>query len=223
MKTVSPAVVLAGTLFSPAPASAARLINAAGATFPDPDLSKWFNEYHKALTATCRSTISRSVPAAAFARLTEGTVDFGASDMPMTDDRIEAAVKTQASCTSRPCWARSSSTYNVPGVTAGAEVHARGAGRNLPGQDHEVERPELITADNPGVKLPDSDIVVVHRSDGSGTTYIWTDYLSKVSPEWKTRWARTLRSTGRSAWAARATKACGHSQADARTRSAMSS
>ena len=157
------------------------LINGAGATFPFPIYSKWFNEYNK-LHPDIKFNYQSIGSGGGIKQFTDGTVDFGATDAPMKDDQI----------------AKAADVVHVP-MVLGADVLAY----NAPGLKSLRFSPETvaniflgkiakwndpaIAADNPGVKLPDQSIVVAHRSDGSGTTYIWTDYLSKVSPEWKTK------------------------------------
>ena len=162
-------------------------LNGAGATFPYPMYSKWFNEYHK-LHPDIQINYQSIGSGGGIRQVTEGTVEFGASDMPMTDDQLkEAQAKLKTN------------VLNIPTVL-GADVPAY----NIPGVSGELKfTPEVlagiflghiskwndkaIAGANPGVSLPDQAIVVVHRSDGSGTTFIWTDYLSKVSPEWKSQ------------------------------------
>ena len=158
-------------------------LNGAGATFPYPIYSKWFSEYHK-LHSDVEINYQSIGSGGGIRQVTAGTVDFGASDMPMTDKQLQEAKKT---------------ILNIPTVL-GADVPAY----NLPGVSGDLKfTPEALagiflgkvtkwndktlTAANPGVNLPDRDIIVVHRSDGSGTSFIWTDYLSKVSSEWKTQ------------------------------------
>ena len=160
-------------------------LNGAGATFPYPIYSKWFSEYHKA-HSDVQINYQSIGSGGGIRQVTEATVEFGASDMPMTDDQLKEAqgkLKTKV--------------LNVPTVL-GAVVPVY----NVPGVSGEVKFTPDILADiflgkisnwndksiaavNPDVKLPNQDIMVVHRSDGSGTTFIWTDYLSKVSPDWK--------------------------------------
>ncbi|PYV85016.1 MAG: phosphate ABC transporter substrate-binding protein PstS [Acidobacteria bacterium] len=166
------------------PSLAQTKLNAAGATFPYPIYSKWFNEYHQQhpdIEINYQSIGSGG----GIAQVTAGTVDFGASDGPMKDEQI-AAFKQQ----------RGTSVLHFPTVL-GAVVPAY----NIPGFKSELKfTPEVlagiylgkitswndpaIAKANPGTSLPNASIVVVHRSDGSGTTYIWTDYLSKVSSDW---------------------------------------
>ena len=158
----------------------AQKITAAGATFPYPIYSKWFSEYsaaHPGVEINYQSIGSGG----GIQQVTNGIVDFGASDMPMTDQALAAAkVKVE----------------HIPTVL-GAVVPAF----NIPGVSDLRLSPDVladiylakitnwndarIAKDNPGVKFPDLKVTVVHRSDGSGTTFIFTSYLSKVSGEWK--------------------------------------
>jgi len=160
--------------------ASAQSLNGAGATFPNPIYQKWFTQYssaHKGVQINYQSLGS----GAGIRQVTAGTVDFGASDGPMTDEQL-AQVQGKV--------------LHIPTVL-GAVVPAY----NIPGMKQELKfTPEIlayifmgkinnwndgnIAKVNPGVKLPNLPIVVVHRSDGSGTSYIFTDYLSKVSPEW---------------------------------------
>ena len=164
-----------------APVLGQTTLSGAGATFPYPMYSKWFSEYSKSHSGV-EINYQSIGSGGGIRQVTAGTVDFGASDMPMTDKQLQDS-KTKI--------------LNLPTVL-GADVPAY----NIPGVTGEVKfTPEVlagifmgkiskwndkaITSANPGVNFPDKDIIVVHRSDGSGTTFIWTDYLSKVSPEWK--------------------------------------
>src|SRR5581483_10770183 len=162
------------------PSAAQTKLNAAGATFPYPIYSKWFSEYrrqHPDIEINYQSIGSGG----GIRQVTAGTVDFGASDGPMTDQQLKDA---------------NFKIMHLPTVL-GAVVPAY----NIPGFKGELKfTPDVIAGIylgkiaswndaaiakvNSGVSLPNQPIVVVHRSDGSGTTYIWTDYLSKVSPEW---------------------------------------
>jgi phosphate transport system substrate-binding protein len=162
------------------PVGAQTTLNGAGATFPYPMYSKWFSEYHNA-HPDIQINYQSIGSGGGIRQVLAGTVDFGASDGPMTDEQLsQAKVKI----------------LHVPTVL-GAVVPAY----NVPGVSGEVKfTPDVlagiflgkvtnwndkgIAAANPGIKFPDSPIIVVHRSDGSGTTYIFTDYLSKISPEW---------------------------------------
>jgi len=178
-------IVLAGTmlplLFAGA-LSAADTINAAGATFPAPIYQKWFEEY-KAKTGI-QVNYQAVGSGAGIKQLTEGTVQFGASDVPMTDAQI-SAMKVKA-LHFPTVLGGVAVAYNVSGVAtdlklSGPTIAAVYMGTVTKWNDAK------IAADNPGVKLPATDIVVVHRADGSGTSFIFTDYLSKVSPDWKTK------------------------------------
>jgi phosphate transport system substrate-binding protein len=163
-------------------ASAQMLINGAGATFPYPIYSKWFNEYAK-VDPSVRFNYQSIGSGGGQKQILAETVDFGASDGPMSDENLAKA---------------SHKLLHIPTV-AGADV----VSYNLPGSPKlKLDGPTVaaiflgtirkwsdpaITGQNPGVSVPDQDILVVHRSDGSGTTYIFTDYLSSVSGEWKAK------------------------------------
>jgi len=160
-------------------AAQAQKLTGAGATFPYPIYSKWFSEYssaHPGVEVNYQSIGSGG----GITQVTKGTVDFGASDMPMTDQALASSpIKL----------------LHIPTVL-GAVVPIF----NVPGLDDVKFSPEVlagiflgsiqnwndakIAKDNPGAKLPDQKIIVVHRAEGSGTTFIWSDYLSKVSKEW---------------------------------------
>ncbi len=172
---------LAALLLAGASVATAQNINGTGATFPAVIYQKWFNEYH-----TAHSSIQINYQSlgsgAGVAQLTAGTVDFGASDMPMTDAEI---AKLPAKAFHFPTVLGAVvPTYNVPGVTQPLKFSPETLAGIFLGTITKWNDPKLMK-DNPGVKLPNTDVVVVHRSDGSGTTFVWTDYLSKVSPEWK--------------------------------------
>ena len=165
-----------------ASASAQMAINGAGATFPYPIYSKWFDAYAK-VDPSVRFNYQSIGSGGGQKQILAQTVDFGASDGPMSDDNLAKApgkilhIPTVAGAVAI--------TYNLPGNPALKLDGETIAGIYL-GQIKKWNDPKL-TALNAGVKLPDQDIVVVHRSDGSGTTFIFTDYLSKVSPEWKSK------------------------------------
>src|SRR5215470_4121056 len=163
-----------------ATASAQMMINGAGATFPYPIYSKWFDEYAK-VDPSVRFNYQSIGSGGGQKQIMAQTVDFGASDGPMSDANLAKApgklfhIPTVAGAVVI--------TYNLPGNPAlkfdGATIADIYLGKITKWNDPK------IAALNPGTNLPDNDIVVVHRSDGSGTTFIFTDYLSKVSPEWK--------------------------------------
>src|SRR5499427_549218 len=161
------------------------LINGAGATFPAPIYTKWFDAYHKAFP-TIQINYQAIGSGGGIKQVTENTVDFGASDGPMTDDQLkEYQTKHGSPILHFPTVLGAVvPTYNIPGVTQDLNFTPEAIAGIFLGKITKWNDPELTKA-NPGVNLPAKDIVVVHRSDGSGTTYIWADYLSKISPEWK--------------------------------------
>lgn len=159
----------------------AQKLNGAGATFPYPIYSKWFSEYsaqHPGVQINYQSIGSGG----GIKQVTSGTVDFGASDGPMSDEQLKASkVKIVHIPTVLGAVVP---IYNLPGVNAELKFAPDVLADIYLGKITNWSDPR-IAKDNPGVKLPNTDIVVVHRSDGSGTTYIFTDYLSKVSNDWK--------------------------------------
>jgi phosphate transport system substrate-binding protein len=174
------ALLIAGLMITAA-ASAQTKLNGAGATFPYPMYSKWFAEYNK-LHPDVQINYQSIGSGGGIRQVSTGTVDFGASDGPMTDQQLADA---------------KSKLYHIPTVL-GAVVPAY----NIPGFKGELKfspdtlaniflgkitswNDQAIAKDNPGVNLPGTSIVVVRRSDGSGTTYCFTDYLAKISPEWQ--------------------------------------
>ena len=172
--TVAAAVAVSGAVLA-----GKLLINGAGATFPFPLYSKWFSQYNK-LHPDIQINYQSIGSGGGIKQITERTVDFGASDAPLTDEQLQKA----------------SGVQHIPTVM-GAVVIVW----NLPGVQQLRIAPETLAniylgkvtkwndaalkKDNPTAKLPDTAITVAHRSDGSGTTNIFTDYLSKVSPDWK--------------------------------------
>ena len=162
----------------------ALLINGAGATFPNPIYSKWFDEFHK--TNSAQINYQSVGSGAGIKQVTEGTVDFGATDGPMNDDQIKAyRAKNGTGILHFPTVLGAVvPTYNVPGVNTPLNFTPEALAGIFLGRISKWNDPAIANA-NKGVNLPANDIVVIHRSDGSGTTYIWTDYLSKVSGDWK--------------------------------------
>lgn len=158
-------------------------MNAAGATFPNPIYSKWFDAYHKVhsnVTVNYQSIGSGG----GIQQLKAGTVDFGASDMPLNDQLLSTfSFKIIQFPTVLGAVVP---TYNLPGISAVLKFTPKALAGIYLGTITKWNDPQIAGA-NPGVNLPRNDIIVVHRSDGSGTTFVWTDYLSKVSPEWKSR------------------------------------
>jgi len=163
-----------------APAWAQLMINGAGATFPYPIYSKWFDEYAK-VDPSVRFNYQSIGSGGGQKQILAQTVDFGASDGPMSDENLAKApgkilhIPTVAGAVVM--------TYNLPGNPA-LKLDADTIAGIYLGQIKKWNDPKLAAL-NSGVKLPDQEIVVVHRSDGSGTTFIFADYLSKVSSEWK--------------------------------------
>jgi phosphate transport system substrate-binding protein len=161
--------------------SAETNLNGAGATFPNPIYQKWFSEYHNAHNDV-QINYQSIGSGGGIKQLQAGTVDFGASDGPMTDEQLAATpVKVLHIPTVLGAVVP---TYNITGVTSELKFSPDVLADIYLGNIKKWNDPRLAKA-NPGVKFPDEEIVVVHRSDGSGTTYIFTDYLSKVSPAWK--------------------------------------
>jgi phosphate transport system substrate-binding protein len=159
------------------------LLNAAGATFPYPMYSKWFDVYHQA-HPNIQINYQSIGSGGGIRQLIDKTVDFGASDGPMNDDQLkQASVPILHFPT---VLGADVPSYNLPGVSAELNFTPDTIAGIFLGKITKWNDPAIAGA-NPGVKLPSDDIVVVHRSDGSGTTYIWTDYLSKISPEWQTK------------------------------------
>jgi phosphate transport system substrate-binding protein len=177
------ALALAGILW----AQGALLINGAGATFPYPIYSKWFDEYHKKF-ANIQINYQSVGSGAGIKQVTEGTVDFGASDGPMNDDQIKSYTDKHGSGILHfpTVLGAVVPIYNVPGVNSALNFTPEALAGIFLGRVTKWNDPAIASA-NSGVNLPANDIVVVHRSDGSGTTYIWTDYLSKVSSDWNTK------------------------------------
>lgn len=172
-------LIVVGLLACALSAAHAQKLTGAGATFPNPIYSKWFSEYaaaHPGVEINYQSIGSGG----GVKQFTAGLVDFGASDMPLTDEQI-ASSKIKLVLIPTVLGAVVP-IFNVPGVTdvkLSPEVLAQiYLGKITMWNDGQ------ITKDNPGVNLPAKKVIVVHRADGSGTTYIFTDYLSKISSDW---------------------------------------
>jgi phosphate transport system substrate-binding protein len=162
-------------------------LNGAGATFPNPMYSKWFSDYHK-IHSDIQINYQPIGSGGGIRQITEGTVDFGASDMPMTDDQLKAAqAKLKTKVLNIPTVLGGVvPAYNIPGITGEVKFTPEILAGIFLGRIANWNDP-AISKVNPDLKFPNQEIVVVHRSDGSGTTFIWTDYLSKVSPDWKSQ------------------------------------
>ena len=163
------------------PALGQTTLNGAGATFPYPMYSKWFSEYHT-LHSDIEINYQSIGSGGGIRQVLAGTVDFGASDGPMTDEQLaQAKIKILHIPT---VLGADVPAYNVPGVSGELKFTPEALANIFLGKITSWNDAAIAVA-NPGMKLPDVPIVVVHRSDGSGTTYIFTDYLSKVSSDWK--------------------------------------
>jgi len=168
---------------APAATGATITINGAGATFPYPIYSKWFDQYHTA-HPNVQINYQSIGSGGGIKQLSAQTVFFGATDGPMNDEQLKSAPGPILHFPA--VLGGVVPIYNVPGVTS--QLHFSGAlladiylGKITKWNDARIAK------ENAGVKLPATDIAVVHRSDGSGTTYIWCDFLSKVSPDYKTK------------------------------------
>jgi len=156
-------------------------VQGAGATFPNPLYQKWFSEYNK-VTPNAKFDYQSIGSGGGIKQISSKTVDFGGSDAPMKDDELKAApgellhIPTVLGAVVV--------TYNVPSVTTELKLTPDAIAGIFLGKITKWNDPS-ITSSNPGVTFPDATINVVRRSDPSGTSYVWTDYLSKVSPEWK--------------------------------------
>jgi phosphate transport system substrate-binding protein len=164
-----------------APAFGQTTVNGAGATFPNPMYQKWFSEYHKA-HPDIQFNYQSIGSGGGIRQVLAQTVDFGASDGPMTDEQLSQA-KTKILHIPTVLGAVVPA-YNVPGVSSELKFTPEALAGIFLGKITTWNDPAIAKA-NPGVNLPNQTIIVVHRSDGSGTTYIFTDYLSKVSSEWQ--------------------------------------
>lgn len=179
--------VLAALALATGTAHAQLQLNGAGATFPYPMYSKWFSLYGK-VDVTSRFNYQSIGSGGGIKQISEQTVDFGASDGPMTDEQL-AAAKGGAIMHVPTVMGAVVLTYNVEGVKSGLKLTPDVIADIFTGRIVKWNDSAIAKA-NPGVELPARDIVVVHRSDGSGTSYIFTDYLSKVSANWRDRVGR---------------------------------
>ena len=155
-------------------------LTGAGATFPYPIYSKWFADY--AAKTGVKINYQPIGSGGGIRQLSEQTVDFGASDAPMSDDELGKA-KGGAILHFPTVLGAVVMTYNVPGLTKPLRLTGEAIAAIFLGQVTKWNDPKLAAL-NPGVKLPSTDILVAHRSDGSGTSFIFTDYLTTVSPDW---------------------------------------
>jgi phosphate transport system substrate-binding protein len=174
------ALLLASLAFA-LPVMGQTQLNGAGATFPYPIYSKWFSEYNK-LHPDVQINYQSIGSGGGIRQVLNGTVDFGASDVTMTDEQLKEAkgkilhIPTVLGAVVP--------AYNVPGISGEIKFTPEALAGIFLGKVQKWNDPALTQA-NPGVKFPDKSIIVIHRSEGSGTTFIFTDYLSKVSKEWE--------------------------------------
>jgi phosphate transport system substrate-binding protein len=182
MKTLRLLAVVLGAVLAAAPAFAQKQqINGAGATFPYPIYSKWFSEYNK-LHPDVEINYQSIGSGGGIRQLSNQTVFFGATDGPMTQEQILGAPGKILHLPT--VLGGVVPIYNIPGVDAELKFSGKVLADIILGKVAKWNDP-AIAGLNPGVKLPGTDITVAHRSDGSGTTYIFVDYLSKVSPDFK--------------------------------------
>ncbi len=181
------AKVSAGSMFVAAlPLVAQISLTGAGATFPAPIYQKWFAEYQS--IGNVQINYQANGSGGGIKAVTEGTTDFGASDKPLDDEELKAFRDRHGFdvLLFPTVIGAAVPSYNVPGVTQELNFSQEALADIFLGKIKTWNDPKM-KADNPGVNLPADKIVVVHRSDGSGTTYCWTDFLTKVSPEWHTK------------------------------------
>ena len=175
--TIAAVLTLAGATL----AAQTIAINGAGATFPAPIYTRWFAEYNK-LHPEVRINYQPLGSGAGIRQISERTVFFGASDGPMTEEQM---LNAKGKILHLPTVLGAVvPVYNIPGVSQELKFTGPVLANIFLGKISKWNDPAL-TALNPGANLPATDIIVAHRSDGSGTTYIWVDYLAKVSPEFK--------------------------------------
>jgi phosphate transport system substrate-binding protein len=170
----------AALLLGTAASAQSLLINGAGATFPFPIYSKWFSEYNK-LHPELKFNYQSIGSGGGIKQFSDGTVDFGGTDAPMKDDQMAKVDAVHIPTVLGAVVV----AYNAPGMKT-LRFSPETLANIFLGKITKWNDPAIL-ADNPGVKLPEQSISVAHRSDGSGTTFIFVDYLSKVSPEWKSK------------------------------------
>jgi len=156
-------------------------LTGAGATFPNPLYTRWFSDYKSSIAPGVEVNYQSIGSGGGIKQITEKTVDFGASDAPMSDAELQKAEGIQHIPTTLGAVVI---TYNLEGVSAPLKLDGETIAKIYLGEIKKWNDP-AISGQNAGVTLPDAEIVVVHRSDGSGTSYVFTDYLSNVSAGWK--------------------------------------
>jgi len=176
-------LALSALAFMATAAHGETLINGAGATFPYPLYSKWFSEYAK-VDPSVRFNYQSIGSGGGIKQITAQTVDFGASDKPLSDAELSAAASAGGRLLHIPTvMGAVVITYNLPGVGTGLRLKSEDIADIFLGKITKWND-KRIAEDNPKIRLPDEPILVIHRSDGSGTTSIFTNYLCSVSPEW---------------------------------------
>ena len=183
IKTIRTRVLALAALAAFAAAGSAQaetLINGAGATFPYPLYSKWFSEYAK-IDPSVKFNYQSIGSGGGIKQITAQTVDFGASDKFLSDEELKAAPGKLIHIPT--VMGAVVVTYNLPGVAKGLKLSSDVLAQIYEGKVTSWNDARIVK-ENAGLKLPNAPIIVVHRSDGSGTTSIFTDYLSSVSPEW---------------------------------------
>lgn len=164
-------------------ATAQTLINGAGATFPAPLYQKWFQQY-RSVNSGVQINYQAMGSGGGIKQVTQGTVDFGATDGPMSDQQIgKANIKVLHFPTVLGAVVP---IYNIPGLKEEINFTPAALAGIYLGTVTKWNHPEIAKV-NPQLKLPNEDIIILHRSDGSGTTYCFTDYLSKISAEWNSQ------------------------------------
>lgn len=183
LKVIAGGIIATGLLALVVPGASAQQLNGAGATFPYPIYSKWFSEYNK-LHPEVKINYQPIGSGGGILQSTQGTVDFGASDGPMTDQQLASAkIKVMHIPTVLGAIVP---VYNIPGLKGNLNFSGDVIADIYLGKISKWND-SRIAKDNPGANLPDKAILPVYRSDGSGTTYIFTDYLSKVSSDWSSK------------------------------------
>ena len=185
MKLITKAgvAIACATLLVAGVAAQTMQITGAGATFPNPIYSKWFSEYNK-MHGNVQINYQPIGSGGGIRQISSQTVFFGATDGPMTNDQLLAAPSKILHFPT--VLGAVVPVYNIPGVSTELKFTGAVLADIYLGKITKWNDP-AITKLNPGVNLPGSDITVVHRSDASGTSYIFVDYLAKVAPEWKSK------------------------------------
>lgn len=178
--------VIAGLLLANVPHAYGQTLNGAGSTSPNPIFQKWFSDYRKVDSAV-RIKYQATGSGTGIQKITDGSVDFGATEDPMTDAQLLAAKDKRGGIDILHFPAVMGAIvpiYNVPGITSDLNFTPAALAGIYLGKIKKWDDPELAKA-NPGVQLRPDPITVVYRQDPSGSTFLWTEFLSSVSPEWK--------------------------------------